>query len=98
MCGRRIRSPSAAPWPIPDICTQGVNLDRALLTSCVGADSALLRSLVDAARENVLVAHKRHADDTQVLARARQRKNQSHAPLAYVRGDCLTDDLAQPTA
>ena len=45
---------------------EGVDLDRALLASWVGAASALLRPLVDAIRKHVLAAAKLHADDTPV--------------------------------
>jgi transposase len=44
----------------------GVDLDRALLASWVGAASALLRPLVDAIRRHVLAATKLHADDTPI--------------------------------
>ena len=45
---------------------EGVDLDRALLASWVGAASALLRPLVDAIRRHVLTASKLHADDTPI--------------------------------
>jgi transposase len=45
---------------------EGVDLDRALLASWVGAASALLRPLVDAVRRHVLAASKLHADDTPI--------------------------------
>lgn len=45
---------------------EGVDLDRALLASWVGAASGLLRPLVEAIRKHVLVADKLHADYTPV--------------------------------
>jgi len=45
---------------------EGVELDRALLASWVGAASALLRPLVDAIRRHVLAASKLHVDDTPI--------------------------------
>jgi hypothetical protein len=43
---------------------EGVELERSLLASCVGAASALLRPLSNALRRHVFAAAKLHADDT----------------------------------
>lgn len=65
--GGEVRRSSAA------LCRQaviyardGVDLDRALLASWVGAASTLLRLLVDAIRRHVLASAKLHADDTPI--------------------------------
>ena len=74
---------------------EGVDLDRALLASWVGAASALLRPLVDAIRKHVLAATKLHADDTPVPVLAlRNGKTKTGRLWTYVRDDRPADDLA----
>ena len=61
---------------------EGVDFDRALLASWVGAASALLRPLVDAVRRHVLAASKLHADDTpDPGAGTGQRQDQNRTPV-----------------
>jgi transposase len=74
---------------------EGVDLDRALLASWVGAASALLRPLVDAIRRHVLAATKLHADDTpiQVLAPG-NGKTKTARLWTYVRDDRPSGDTA----
>src|SRR5471032_1845043 len=67
---------------------EGVDLDRALLASWVGAASALLRPLVDAIRRHVLAATKLHADDTPIPVLAPGNGKTKTARLwTYVRDD-----------
>src|SRR5476651_1305202 len=67
---------------------EGVDLDRALLASWVGAASALLRPLVDAVRRHVLAATKLHADDTPIPVLAPGNGKTKTARLwTYVRDD-----------
>lgn len=74
---------------------EGVDLDRALLASWVGAASALLRPLVDAIRRHVLVATKLHADDTPIPVLAPGNGKTKTARLwTYVRDDRPSGDTA----
>ncbi len=75
----------------------GVDLDRALLASWVGAASALLRPLVDAIRRHVLAASKLHADDTpiQVLSPG-NGKTKTARLWTYVRDDRPAGDTTPP--
>jgi transposase len=73
----------------------GVDLDRALLASWVGAASALLRPLVDAIRRHVLAATKLHADDTPIPVLAPGNGKTKTARLwTYVRDDRPSGDTA----
>ena len=75
----------------------GVDLDRALLASWVGAASALLRPLVDAIRRHVLAATKLHADDTPIPVLAPGNGKTKTARLwTYVRDDRPSGDTAPP--
>src|SRR5471032_1879714 len=72
---------------------EGVDLDRALLASWVGAASALLRPLVDAIRRHVLAATKLHADDTPIPVLAPGNGKTKTARLwTYVRDDRPSGD------
>jgi len=74
---------------------EGVDLDRALLASWVGAASALLRPLVDAIRRHVLAATKLHADDTPIPVLAPGSGKTKTARLwTYVRDDRPSGDTA----
>ena len=76
---------------------EGVDLDRALLASWVGAASALLRPLVDAVRKHVLAAQKLHADDTPVPVLAPGNgKTKTGRLWTYVRDDRPAGDLSPP--
>jgi transposase len=76
---------------------EGVDLDRALLASWVGAASALLRPLVDAIRKHVLAAHKLHADDMPVPVLAPGNgKTKTGRLWTYVRDDRPAGDLTPP--
>ena len=76
---------------------EGVDLDRALLASWVGAASALLRPLVDAIRKHVLAAYKLHADDTPVPVLAPGNgKTKTGRLWTYVRDDRSSGDLTPP--
>jgi hypothetical protein len=76
---------------------EGVDLDRALLASWVGAASALLRPLVDAIRKHVLAAAKLHADDTPVPVLAPGNgKTKTGRLWTYVRDDRPAGDLTPP--
>jgi transposase len=71
----------------------GVDLDRALLASWVGAASALLRPLVDAIRRHVLASTKLHADDTPIPVLAPGNGKTKTARLwTYVRDDRPSGD------
>ncbi len=71
----------------------GIDLDRALLASWVGAASALLRPLVDAIRRHVLGASKLHADDTPIPVLAPGNGKTKTARLwTYVRDDRPSGD------
>jgi transposase len=71
----------------------GVDLDRALLASWVGAASALLRPLVDAIRRHVLAATKLHADATPIPVLAPGNGKTKTARLwTYVRDDRASGD------
>ena len=71
----------------------GVELDRALLASWVGAASALLRPLVDAIRNHVLAGTKLHADDTPIPVLAPGNGKTKTARLwTYVRDDRPSGD------
>jgi len=74
---------------------EGVDLDRALLASWVGAASALLRPLVDAIRKHVLAATKLHADDTPVLVPG-NGKTKTGRLWTYVRDDRPAGDATPP--
>jgi hypothetical protein len=66
----------------------GVELDRALLASWVGAASGLLRPLVDTIRRHVLAGSKLHADDTPIPVLAPgNRKTKTARLWTYVRDD-----------
>jgi transposase len=66
----------------------GVELDRALLASWVGAASGLLRPLVDTIRRHVLAGSKLHADDTPIPVLAPGNGKTKTARLwTYVRDD-----------
>ena len=76
---------------------EGVDLDRALLASWVGAACALLRPLVDAIRKHVLAATKLHADDTPVPVLAPGNgKTKTGRLWTYVRDDRPAGDTAPP--
>ena len=76
---------------------EGVDLDRALLASWVGAASALLRPLVDAIRKHVLAATKLHADDTPVpVLSPGNGKTKTGRLWTYVRDDRPAADTAPP--
>ena len=78
---------------------EGIDLDRALLASWVGAASALLRPLVDAIRKHVLAADKLHADDTPVPVLAPGNgKTKTGRLWTYVRDDRPAGDLSPPAA
>jgi len=71
----------------------GVDLDRALLASWVGAASAVLRPLVDAIRRQVLAGTKLHADDTPIPVLAPGNGKPKTARLwTYVRDDRPSGD------
>jgi transposase len=71
----------------------GVDLDRALLASWVGAASALLRPLVDAIRRHVLAGAKLHADDTPIPVLAPGNGKTKTARLwTYVRDNRPSGD------
>ena len=75
----------------------GVELDRALLASWVGAASSLLRPLVDAIRRHVLAGPKLHADDTPIPALAPGSGKTKTARLwTYVRDDRPCGDMTPP--
>ena len=75
----------------------GVDLDRALLASWVGAASALLRPLVDAIRRHVLAGAKLHADDTPIPVLAPGNGKTKTARLwTYVRDDRPSGDATPP--
>ena len=76
---------------------EGVDLDRGLLASWVGAASALLRPLVDAIRKHVLTSAKLHADDTPVPVLAPGNgKTKTGRLWTYVRDDRPAGDLSPP--
>ncbi len=76
---------------------EGVDLDRALLASWMGAASALLRPLVDAIRRRVLAASKLHADDTSLPVLAPGNgKTKTGRLWTYVRDDRPAADTAPP--
>ena len=76
---------------------EGVDLDRALLASWVGAASALLRPLVEAIRKHGLAAAKLHADDTPVPVLAPGNgKTQTGRLWTYVRDDQPVGDTTPP--
>jgi len=75
----------------------GVDLDRALLASWVGAASALLRPLVDVIRRHVLAGAKLHADDTPIPVLAPGNGKTKTARLwTYVRDDRPSGDTTPP--
>jgi transposase len=75
----------------------GVELDRALLASWVGAASGLLRPLVEAIRRHVLAGPKLHADDTPIPVLAPGNGKTKTARLwTYVRDDRPCGDTVPP--
>lgn len=67
---------------------EGVDLERSLLASWVGACNVLLRPLVNAIRDHVLAASKLHADDTPVPVLAPGNgKTKTGRLWTYVRDD-----------
>lgn len=67
---------------------EGVELDRSLLASWVGACHTLLRPLVDAVQRHVFSANKLHADDTPIPVLAPGNGSTRTARLwTYVRDD-----------
>lgn len=75
----------------------GVELDRALLASWVGAASGLLRPLVEAIRRHVLTGSKLHADDTPIPVLAPGNGKTKTARLwTYVRDDRPCGDVTAP--
>ncbi|WP_445231430.1 IS66 family transposase [Duganella rhizosphaerae] len=76
---------------------EGVDLDRAMLASWVGAASALLRPLVDAVQRHALAASKLHADDTPIPVLAPGNGKTKTARLwTYVRDDRPAGDTTPP--
>lgn len=76
---------------------EGVDLDRALLASWVGACGALLRPLVEALRRHVFAAAKLHADDTPLPVLAPGNGKTRTARLwTYVRDDRASGDNTPP--
>ncbi|MGO4382540.1 IS66 family transposase [Pseudoduganella sp. RAF53_2] len=76
---------------------EGVELERGLLASWVGASSALLRPLVDALRGHVFAATKLHADDTPLPVLAPGNGKTRTARLwTYVRDDRDSGDSTPP--
>ena len=72
---------------------EGVELERALLATWVGAASALLRPLVEAIRRHVLAGAKLHADDTPIPVLAPGNGKTKTARLwTYVRDDSASGD------
>ncbi|WP_395400532.1 IS66 family transposase [Pseudoduganella sp. UC29_106] len=76
---------------------EGVELERSLLASWVGASSTLLRPLVDALQRHVFAATKLHADDTPLPVLAPGNGKTRTARLwTYVRDDRASGDGAPP--
>jgi transposase len=76
---------------------EGVDLERALLASWVGAAGALLRPLVDRLRRHVFAATKLHADDTPLPVLAPGNGKTRTARLwTYVRDDRSSGDNSPP--
>jgi transposase len=76
---------------------EGVELDRSLLASWVGAAGTLLRPLVDALRHHVFAATKLHADDTPLPVLAPGNGKTRTARLwTYVRDDRASGDTTPP--
>src|SRR5450830_1550328 len=74
---------------------EGVELERSLLASWVGAAGMLLRPLVDALRRHVFAATKLHADDTPLPVLAPGNGKTRTARLwTYVRDDRASGDAA----
>jgi transposase len=72
---------------------EGVDLDRALLASWVGAASALLRPLVKSIHQHVMAATKLHADETPVPVLAPGNgKTKTGRLWTYVRDDRPSGD------
>lgn len=77
---------------------EGVELERSLLASWVGAASALLRPLSEAVRRHVFAAAKLHADDTPLPVLAPGNGKTRTARLwTYVRDD-RTSGATEPPA
>ncbi|WP_211475182.1 IS66 family transposase [Collimonas humicola] len=75
----------------------GVELDRGLLASWVGAASTLLRPLVDAIRRHVLGAIKLHADDTPIpVLTPGNGKTKTARLWTYVRDDRSSGSIEPP--
>lgn len=73
----------------------GVDLDRALLASWVGAASALPRALVDAITRHVLAVTKLHADETRIsVLTPCSGKTKTSRLWTYVRDDQPSGDTA----
>ncbi|WP_027867328.1 IS66 family transposase [Massilia alkalitolerans] len=76
---------------------EGVELERSLLASWVGAAGTLLRPLVDALRRHVFAATKLHADDTPLPVLAPGNGKTRTARLwTYVRDDRPSGDASPP--
>lgn len=76
---------------------EGVDLERALLASWVGATGMLLRPLVDALHRHVFAAAKLHADDTPLPVLAPGNGKTRTARLwTYVRDDRASGDSTPP--
>ncbi|KQV36862.1 IS66 family transposase [Massilia sp. Root335] len=76
---------------------EGVELERSLLASWVGAAGMLLRPLVDALRRHVFAGTKLHADDTPLPVLAPGNGKTRTARLwTYVRDDRASGDATPP--
>jgi transposase len=76
---------------------EGVELERSLLASWVGAASALLRPLSEALRRHVFAAAKLHADDTPLPVLAPGNGKTRTARLwTYVRDDRVSGATERP--
>jgi len=76
---------------------EGVELERSLLASWVGAAGTLLRPLLNALRRHVFSATKLHADDTPLPVLAPGNGKTRTARLwTYVRDDRASGDAAPP--
>lgn len=84
-------------WQAIIYAREGVDVDRALLASWVGAASAMLRPFVDAIRRHVLTASKLHAGDTPIPVLAADNGRTKTARLwTYVRDDRPAGDTTPP--
>jgi transposase len=74
---------------------EGVELERSLLASWIGAAGTLLRLLVDALRRHVFAGTKLHADDTPLPVLAPGNgKTRTTRLWTYVRDDRASGDAA----